>query len=77
MSAEPQAKKPSSHSESYRGLFMLVFHDLMKELTEEGLKNPEISDGIQHLQEVRCADYEWALYVVLNLSCKTLPRFYT
>ncbi len=54
MSTEPQAKKPSSHSEGYRGLFMAVFHDLVKELTEDGLKNPEISDGIQHLQEV-CA----------------------
>lgn len=51
--SEPAAKRAPSHSESYRGLFQSVFPTLVKELTEEGLKNPEISDGIQHLKEVR------------------------
>ena len=52
MSAGLQSKKPSSHSEGYCELFKAAFHDLVKELTEDGLKNPEIADGVQHLQDV-------------------------
>ena len=29
-----------------------MFPDLVKELTEERLKDPEISDGVQHLRDV-------------------------
>ena len=56
----PQPKRPSN-SENYRGLFTAVFHDLVKQLTEEGLKNPEIADGIQHLQEVSLQSVKWAV----------------
>ena len=52
---EPGAKKAKlsqSHSENYKPLFKTVFPELVKELTEEGLADPEISDGIQHLQSV-------------------------
>ena len=51
----PPAKKQrraQSHSEGYKGKFKAVFQDLLQELTDGGLKNPEVSDGIQHLQEV-------------------------
>ena len=50
----PAKKRPKaqSHSESYRGKFMAVFQGLLHELVED-VKNPEVSDGIQHLQEVR------------------------
>ena len=41
-----------SHSESYREKFHKVFPVLVKELTEDGLNNPEIADGIRHLQDV-------------------------
>lgn len=54
MSSEPSAKKAKvSHSESYKGLFKTVFPELVKELTEKDLNDPEISDGIRHLQEVK------------------------
>ena len=46
------AVKSGSHSESYKPLFKTVFPDLVKELTDEGLQDPEISDGIRHLQGV-------------------------
>ena len=50
---EPEAKKAKvSHSESYKPLFKTVFPELVKELTEDGLQDPEISDGVQHLQRV-------------------------
>lgn len=49
--SEPAAKRPS-HSESYKGLFHSVFPGLVKELTEDGLSNPEIADGVKHLKEV-------------------------
>ncbi len=48
---EPTAKA-SSHSESYKALFQSVFPSLVQELTEGGLNNPEISDGVKHLREV-------------------------
>lgn len=52
MSATPSKQQPISHSESYREKFHKVFPVLVKELTEDGLKNPEIADGIRHLQDV-------------------------
>jgi len=48
----PAKQRAISHSESYREKFQAVFPELLKELTEDGLKNPEIADGIRHLQEV-------------------------
>ena len=50
--SEQEAKRSTSVSEGYKGLFQAIFPDLVKELTEDGLKDPEISDGIRHLQEV-------------------------
>lgn len=41
-----------SSSEDYKDAFHRMFPDLVKELTEDGLKNPEISDGVQHLRDV-------------------------
>ena len=32
---------------------MAVFDELVQELTEEGLKHPEIAPGIERLEEVR------------------------
>ena len=40
------------YSENYRSKFMAIFDELVQELTVEGLKNPEISPGIQRLEEV-------------------------
>ena len=51
MSEEPPQKR-ATRSEGYRPLFMSVFPELVSELTGEGLENPEISVGIQHLKEV-------------------------
>lgn len=48
----PVKERPSSYSEGYKSLFMSVFPDLVREQTENGLKDPAISDGIRHLQEV-------------------------
>jgi len=48
----PAKQRPISHSESYREKFQAFFPELLKELTEDGLKNPGIADGIRHLQEV-------------------------
>ena len=42
-----------SYSEGYRSKFMAVFDKLVQELTAESLKNPDISPGIQRLEEVR------------------------
>lgn len=44
--------KALSHSESYKALFRSVFPSLVQELTEDGLNNPEILDGVKHLREV-------------------------
>ncbi len=44
--------KAPSYSESYKALFLSVFPSLVQELTEDGLNNPEIADGVQHLKEV-------------------------
>ena len=41
-----------SSSENYKDAFHRMFPDLVKELTEDGLKDPEISDGVQHLRDV-------------------------
>ena len=51
--AEPVEKKAKlSYSESYKGAFKKVFAELVKDLTEDGVNDPEISDGIRHLQRV-------------------------
>lgn len=50
--AEPEAKRIPSHSESYKGLFQSVFPTLVTELTEDGLNDVQISDGIKHLHKV-------------------------
>lgn len=42
--------KPSDGS---KDAFHSKFSELVRELTEDGIKNPEISDGIQHLKDVR------------------------
>ena len=52
MAEEPPTKRAVSLSEGYRRQFTAAFDGLVAELTEEGVKNPEISDGIQHLEEV-------------------------
>ena len=66
--SEPAAKRAPSHSESYKGLFQSVFPTLVKELTEGGIKNPEISDGIQHLREVRFSHQYIHLATPLDIS---------
>jgi hypothetical protein len=51
---EPSEKKQKTYfSHSYKDAFKQVFPELVKELTEEGLNDPEISDGIRHLQRVK------------------------
>lgn len=40
-------------SDGSKDAFHSKFPELVKELTEDGIKNPEISDGIQHLKDVR------------------------
>ena len=40
------------YAESYREKFMSVFPELVKQLTDEGLQNNEIRDGIKHLKQV-------------------------
>ena len=42
----------TSYAEDCKILFKKKFPELVRELTEDGLKNPEISGGILHLQEV-------------------------
>ena len=49
MSGEARSSKPS---DGYKAEFHSKFPELVKELTEDGIKNPEISDGIQHLKDV-------------------------
>lgn len=49
MSGEASSKL----SDGYKSAFHSKFSELVRELTEDGLKNPEISDGIQHLRDVR------------------------
>ena len=41
-----------SLSEGYKVLFKGKFQELVQELTEDGLKDSEVSDGIMHLQQV-------------------------
>jgi farnesyl diphosphate synthase len=52
MSTTQPPEKRATRSEGYRSLFMDVFPQLVEELTDDGVKNPEISVGIQHLKEV-------------------------
>jgi farnesyl diphosphate synthase len=40
------------YAEGHREKFMSVFTELTRELTQESLHDPEISDGIQHLKRV-------------------------
>ena len=49
MSGESSSKP----SDGYKAAFHSKFPELVRELTEDGLKNPEISDGVQHLKDVR------------------------
>ena len=51
--SEPSSKG-SKASDGNKEAFHNKFPELVRELTEDGLKNLEISDGIQHLKEVRC-----------------------
>lgn len=51
--SDKKAKITLSHSHSYKDAFKQVFPDLVKELTEGGLNDSEISDGIRHLERVR------------------------
>ena len=41
-----------SSSEGYKSAFHGMFPELVRELTEEELKNGEIADGAQHLKDV-------------------------
>lgn len=41
-----------SHSDSYKKSFKALFPELVKELTEDGLRDTEISYGIRHLKTV-------------------------
>ena len=41
-----------SISESYKAMFKDKFPDIVRELTESGLQDPEIADGMLHLQKV-------------------------
>lgn len=64
MAREPGGRA-ASHCEDHRARFLAAFEGLVKEVTE-GLENPEISDGIRHLEAVsRC-------YQTTRLSCLTL-----
>ncbi len=74
--SEPAAKRPS-HSESYKGLFHCVFPGLVKELTEDGLSNPEIADGVKHLKEVLNFNVPNGMSmcnIVLKLLCFNEPH---
>ena len=48
----PSVKKPKYHAEGYREKFLALFPELVAELTDEGLGNPEIVDAIQHTKRV-------------------------
>ncbi len=50
--ATAKEKLPHSFSDSYKEAFKNAFPELVKDLTEDGLNDPEISDGIRHLQRV-------------------------
>ena len=41
------------YAECYRQKFMAVFPELTDQLTDEGIHDVEICDGMQHLKEVR------------------------
>ena len=41
-----------SSAAGYKEAFHSAFPELVRELTEDGLKNEEISDGVQHLKDV-------------------------
>lgn len=56
MSNEPSTKRSS---DEHKVAFHRVFPELVKELTEDGLKDPEISDGIQHLKDVSVYELIW------------------
>lgn len=47
--SKPSATKPS---DGYKEAFQRAFPELVKELTEGGVGDPEISDGVQHLKDV-------------------------
>ena len=40
------------HSHSYKEAFEEMFPKLVQDLTREGMNDPEISDGMQHLRKV-------------------------
>ena len=45
-------RKPKYHAEGYREKFLAVFPELVTELTRDGLGNPEIADGVEHMRKV-------------------------
>ena len=47
-----------SYSDGYRVLYKRVFPKLIKEIIDDGLKDPEISDAIELLQEVGVASWK-------------------
>ena len=55
---EKRSRKKAASSESYRKAFTEVFQELRAELTQEDLRDSEISDGIAHLDEVSMRDRE-------------------
>jgi hypothetical protein len=57
MSGESSGKPSDGH----KTVFHSKFPELVRELTEDGIKNPEISDGIQHLKDVRIKAQEKSL----------------
>ena len=62
--SDKKAKVSLSHSHSYKEAFKKVFPELVKELTEEGVNDPEISDGMRHLERV---NENTEFVVVLNI----------
>ena len=48
----PAASKPKDHAEEYREKFLALFPELVAELTDEGLANPQVVDAMQHFKKV-------------------------
>ena len=57
----PATSKPKYHAEEYREKFLALFPELVAELTDEGLGNPQVVDAMQHLKKVT--------HVIINNRC--------
>jgi len=47
-----EKRMAKSFSDSYKATFKEKFPEIVRELTESALQDPEIADGMQHLQKV-------------------------